>query len=216
MAATHYVEATRGRNRLTRALKTHLTLRGIMDKLLRKTVQRNTWIYHSSFLSGGIVTSAGLISVKKGTLYTISPLSGHYRTTISHFRKFVEIMKERGVDMHKAKVSKAEAALWGIEHIGKAQKAKSSAIKSTKEGVKDAVHKVTDVSWKRDVLEGRRKKDEKAAQDEGKDVSGEPSDDKRPQPNGTHDAGEKPAADVTGSDKEGHPDGGASDAVASE
>jgi hypothetical protein len=36
---------------------------------------------HSSFTAGGIVTSAGLISVKQGTIYTLSPLSGHYRTS---------------------------------------------------------------------------------------------------------------------------------------
>lgn len=34
---------------------------------------------HSSFLGGGIVTSAGLISVKGGVIHKLSPLSGHYR-----------------------------------------------------------------------------------------------------------------------------------------
>lgn len=34
---------------------------------------------HSSFLGGGLVTSAGLISVKGGLIHTLSPLSGHYR-----------------------------------------------------------------------------------------------------------------------------------------
>lgn len=34
---------------------------------------------HSSFLAGGLVTSAGLISVKEGVIHTLSPLSGHYR-----------------------------------------------------------------------------------------------------------------------------------------
>ena len=34
---------------------------------------------HSSFLAGGLVTSAGLISVKDGLIHTLSPLSGHYR-----------------------------------------------------------------------------------------------------------------------------------------
>lgn len=34
---------------------------------------------HSSFLGGGLVTSAGLISVKDGVIHKLSPLSGHYR-----------------------------------------------------------------------------------------------------------------------------------------
>lgn len=38
---------------------------------------------HSSFVAGGIVTSAGLISVKQGIIHTLSPLSGHYRFLFS-------------------------------------------------------------------------------------------------------------------------------------
>jgi hypothetical protein len=85
---------------------------------------------HSSFLGGGIVSAAGLISVRAGIVYTLSPLSGHYRTTIQvrnlsgmsdeadnrflqHFHRFLDVMAERGLDLHKAKISKAEAALWG-------------------------------------------------------------------------------------------------------
>lgn len=34
---------------------------------------------HSSLIAGGVVTSAGLISVKDGVIHTLSPLSGHYR-----------------------------------------------------------------------------------------------------------------------------------------
>lgn len=41
---------------------------------------KNTGVFqHSSFLAGGVATSAGLISVKAGVIYTLSPLSGHYR-----------------------------------------------------------------------------------------------------------------------------------------
>lgn len=90
---------------------------------------------HSSLLSGGVVTSAGLISVKQGVVHTLSPLSGHYRTSIEarlrlgsltllliylfcvqHFRQFIDVLNERGVDMNKAKISKAEIALWGSEN----------------------------------------------------------------------------------------------------
>lgn len=46
-AATHYVGEPKGNSRLTRLLRRHFTLHGIVDRLLRKTVQRNTWIYVS-------------------------------------------------------------------------------------------------------------------------------------------------------------------------
>ena len=85
---------------------------------------------HSSLLSGGVVTSAGLITVKDGVIHTLSPLSGHYRTSIDasmhsrlnfsrlfspcqHFHQFIDVLGERGVDMSKARISKAEIALWG-------------------------------------------------------------------------------------------------------
>jgi len=45
--ATHYVGDTKGKSRVTRLIKRHLTVRGMMDRLLRKTVQKNTWIYVS-------------------------------------------------------------------------------------------------------------------------------------------------------------------------
>jgi len=106
------------------------------------------------------VTSAGLISVKDGVIHTLSPLSGHYRTSIEHFHQFIDVLGERGVDMSKAKISKAEIALWGIEHIKKFQKSQARVVASGKQGINNALHKVGDVanvSWKREVLEGRRK-----------------------------------------------------------
>ncbi|KAH8120288.1 hypothetical protein DFH11DRAFT_49324 [Phellopilus nigrolimitatus] len=81
--ATHYVDAMKEKNPLKRWFKKHLTAKGWSDMVLRKTVRRNTWIYvavsdkhfnlfigikdtgafqHSSFLAGGLVTSAGPIS----------------------------------------------------------------------------------------------------------------------------------------------------------
>lgn len=37
---------------------------------------------HSSFLSGGLVASAGLIRVRNGQITALSPLSGHYRSSM--------------------------------------------------------------------------------------------------------------------------------------
>ncbi|KAJ2927195.1 hypothetical protein H1R20_g9910, partial [Candolleomyces eurysporus] len=78
--ATHYAGGTTERTSWPKRIWSRLTLRGLFDKLLRKTVQKNTWIYisdkqfniyigiketgyfqHSSFLAGGSVSSSGLI-----------------------------------------------------------------------------------------------------------------------------------------------------------
>ena len=47
--------------------------------LLYRMVLDTGTFQHSSFLGGGLVSSAGLISVKQGVIHTLSPLSGHYR-----------------------------------------------------------------------------------------------------------------------------------------
>jgi hypothetical protein len=76
----------------------HVSAATIFTKLLRGTVQKNTWIFvadtsfrlyvgikqsgafqHSSFLHGSRISAAGLIKVKNGRLSKLSPLSGHYR-----------------------------------------------------------------------------------------------------------------------------------------
>ncbi|KAA1468710.1 hypothetical protein DENSPDRAFT_485592 [Dentipellis sp. KUC8613] len=46
-AAMHYIGVPKGRNKLMRAFWRNFTIRGLGEKLLRKTVRRNTWIYVS-------------------------------------------------------------------------------------------------------------------------------------------------------------------------
>ncbi|OAX44202.1 hypothetical protein K503DRAFT_836773, partial [Rhizopogon vinicolor AM-OR11-026] len=43
--ATHYTRPLKEGTRLGRAVRRHFTLKGMMDRLLRKTVRKNTWIY---------------------------------------------------------------------------------------------------------------------------------------------------------------------------
>lgn len=115
----HYVDtvAKPGDNKFQQTIRSHFTSKGIMERLLRKTVKKNTWIYvcgknmvlhrlqlnlngvdmkrnlfigiketgafqHSSFTAGGLISSAGLIKVKMGRIHKLSPLSGHYRTSV--------------------------------------------------------------------------------------------------------------------------------------
>jgi len=161
-AAMHYASNGKKNNWVSRNIRRNLTMKGVVERLLRKTVRRNTWIYaadknfnifigikepgtfqHSSLLAGGLVSSAGLITVKRGVIHTLSPLSGHYRTSIANFHQFTKILAERGVDMHKVKYSKAEAALWGIEKIKKTKKKKAEIVDSGKAKVENVLEKAS-------------------------------------------------------------------------
>ncbi|KAL5518972.1 hypothetical protein ACEPAH_655 [Sanghuangporus vaninii] len=183
--ATHYVETSKNKNPIQRWIRRHLTIKGWTELLLRKTVRRNTWIYvadrqfnlyigikdtgtfqHSSFLAGGLVISAGLISVHKGLIHKLSPLSGHYRHA-SSFRHFIKGLEERNVDLHRAEISRAELALWGIEHVKKFEKKKGETQKRAKEKAKIVVDELTpsgehgvgntESQWRKDILLGRKK-----------------------------------------------------------
>ncbi len=112
----------------------HMSASTILDKLLRKSVKKNTWIFvtdtsfrlyvgikasgafqHSSFLQGSRISAAGLIKIKNGRLASLSPLSGHYRPPASNFRAFVRSLREEGVDMSHVSISKSYAVLVGLE-----------------------------------------------------------------------------------------------------
>ncbi|CAK7564403.1 MAG: hypothetical protein SEPTF4163_002293 [Sporothrix epigloea] len=112
----------------------HFSPATIFDTLMRKSVQKNTWIFvadtsfrlyvglkdsgsfqHSSFLQGARISAAGLIKIRKGTLVALSPLSGHYRPPVSNFRAFMQSLREEGVDMQHLTISKAYVVLVGLE-----------------------------------------------------------------------------------------------------
>ncbi|PNY26768.1 Uncharacterized protein TCAP_03296 [Tolypocladium capitatum] len=113
---------------------THISASTVFNKLLRKTVRNNTWIFvadtsfrlyvgikdsgafqHSSFLQGSRISAAGLISIENGLLSSLSPLSGHYRPPASNFRAFVRSLRDTGVDMSHVTISKSYAVLVGLE-----------------------------------------------------------------------------------------------------
>lgn len=127
---------------------THMSASTIFNKLLRKSVRKNTWIFvadtsfrlyvgiknsgafqHSSFLQGSRISAAGLIKIKNGRLTSLSPLSGHYRPPASNFRAFVKSLKEEGVDMKHVSISKSYAVLVGLEAYIKTQQKGKSFIK---------------------------------------------------------------------------------------
>jgi hypothetical protein len=113
---------------------TRVSASTLFNKLLRKTVRQNTWIFvadtsfrlyvglkasgafqHSSFLQGSRISAAGTIKIKDGKLDSLAPLSGHYRPPASNFRAFVRSLKEEGVDMKHVSISKSYAILVGLE-----------------------------------------------------------------------------------------------------
>ncbi|KAG4255031.1 hypothetical protein FPRO03_05756 [Fusarium proliferatum] len=106
----------------------------IFNKLMRKSVRKNTWIFvadtsfrmyvgikdsgafqHSSFLQGSRISSAGLIKIKNGRLSSLSPLSGHYRPPAANFRAFVASLRQSEVDMSHVSISKSYVVLIGLE-----------------------------------------------------------------------------------------------------
>nr|XP_019050292.1 IQ domain-containing calmodulin-binding protein [Kwoniella bestiolae CBS 10118]OCF29222.1 IQ domain-containing calmodulin-binding protein [Kwoniella bestiolae CBS 10118] len=131
--------------------KMRLTPGGMRKELLRKTVRRNTWIYvsdmklnlfvgikksgnfqHSSFLAGGKVTSAGIIVVKHGLIKSLNPLSGHYRSSIEHYRAFIGQLENRGVDLSHVKIAKSVLSLWGLSKYARFTKREQNLISTLK------------------------------------------------------------------------------------
>ncbi|CAK7229484.1 hypothetical protein SCUCBS95973_007238 [Sporothrix curviconia] len=112
----------------------HFSAATVFDTLMRKSVQKNTWIFvadtsfrlyvglkdsgtfqHSSFLQGARISAAGLIKIRNGRLMALSPLSGHYRPPVSNFRAFLQSLREAGADMKHLSISKAYVVLVGLE-----------------------------------------------------------------------------------------------------
>lgn len=118
--AHHYAQTSQSPN-LKSKIKRRFDPKAIMDNLLRKTLNANTWIFvadkhghlyvglkqtgrfqHSSFLGGGDVLAAGLLKANQGQLTSLSPLSGHYRAGSDEFKEFVDVLaNEWGCDMSK-------------------------------------------------------------------------------------------------------------------
>jgi hypothetical protein len=157
----------------------------ILNRLLRKTVRKNTWIFvadtsfrlyvgikqsgafqHSSFLHGARVSAAGLIKINNGKLKSLSPLSGHYRPSAEHFRQFVRSLKEAGCDMSGISISKSYAVLLGLEAYGSIRKGKRRAESKMKGTAEKARVRSKDEEGKNKDEEGKSKDEEGKSKDE--------------------------------------------------
>ncbi|KAF9462147.1 hypothetical protein BDZ94DRAFT_1166419 [Collybia nuda] len=101
--AVHYVDQVVGGYKWSQYLKRYFTPKRIVQRLFRKVIRRNTWIYVSvSFINI-------FVGIKeRNNSYTFSSI-----WPLQHFHTFLKVLAERGVDMSKVKVNKAEATLWG-------------------------------------------------------------------------------------------------------
>lgn len=89
-AAMHYIGEPKGKYRWTRALKRHLTPHGIMERLLRKTVRRNTWIYvsvsrRSAYKSGTVLRLPSRTKIVRVCIH----LSAFPSFISSRFRQYI-------------------------------------------------------------------------------------------------------------------------------
>ena len=138
---------------------THLSASTITNRLLRKTVRKNTWIFvtdpnfhmyvgitdsgsfqHSSFLQGSRIGAAGLIKIKDGRLTSLSPLSGHYRPPASNFRTFVKDLREAGADMGRVSISKSYIVLTGLEMYASGTKKGKEMFKNLAKSTEKVLH----------------------------------------------------------------------------
>lgn len=149
----------------------HVSAAAIFNKLLRKSVRKNTWIFvadtsfrlyvgikasgafqHSSFLHGARISAAGLIKVKNGRLSSLSPLSGHYRPPASNFRAFVHSLEDEGVDMSHVSISRSYAVLVGLEMYVKTRRKgkkalRRASLKTTKVFKPEEAKKMEEEAW---------------------------------------------------------------------
>lgn len=136
----------------------HVSAGVILNRLLRKSTKKNTWIFvadtsmnlyvgikqsgsfqHSSFINGSRVSAAGLIKIKHGQLRSLSPLSGHYRPPTAAFWHFIEHLKTQNVDMSRVSISKSYAVLVGLETYLEGKKRAQAATDKFKHGIEHIV-----------------------------------------------------------------------------
>ncbi|KAL3958417.1 hypothetical protein ACCO45_006579 [Purpureocillium lilacinum] len=161
---------------------THISASTIFNKLLRKSVRKNTWIFvadtsfrlyvgikdsgafqHSSFLQGSRISAAGLIKIKNGRLSSLSPLSGHYRPPASNFRAFVRNLKDEGADMSHVSISKSYTVLVGLEtYVKTRRKGKDFLDKLFRRRQEEEKDKSESAEKERRVLEQQRREEEAA------------------------------------------------------
>ncbi|KAH9947146.1 hypothetical protein B0H21DRAFT_778771 [Amylocystis lapponica] len=91
-AALHNAGFDHTQNSIKRAFKNHFTAHGVLERILRRTLRLNIFIGIKGQLD-------------PHTLTLVRPLQ--------LFRRFLTALEERGVDIHKVEISKAETALWG-------------------------------------------------------------------------------------------------------
>jgi hypothetical protein len=158
----------------------HVSAAVILNQLLQKTANPNSWIFvtdtsfrlyvgikrsgafqHSSFLHGARISAAGLIKINDGQLRRLSPLSGHYRPPTRNFRLFIQSLQASQVDMSHVSISRSYAVLVGLEAYVRTRTKLKHGVEHVKEEKDKILH--PDEAKKR---EERRMDNSKSAQRE--------------------------------------------------
>ncbi|KAH0562457.1 hypothetical protein GP486_002849 [Trichoglossum hirsutum] len=107
----------------------------IFNRLLRKTVKRNTWIFDSSAFHRNLLILYSFPFLKLSIKAQVRVInnSGHYRPPPSNFRSFMHMLKASGADVSHVTVSKSYAILIGLEAYAQTQRKFKSALRSAHE-----------------------------------------------------------------------------------
>lgn len=181
---THHYAQTPQTPTLRAKIKRQFDPKAIMDNLLRKTLNANTWIFvadksgnlyvglkqtgrfqHSSFLGGSDVLAAGLLRANQGQLTSLSPLSGHYRAGSDQFKEFVEVLEhEWGCDMSKVSISRSLLMITALEKYAQFSKGKEEVKAKVKEKLHLKSRKQAELDAKKAKEEAEDKPAKLAAQ----------------------------------------------------
>ncbi|CEQ39280.1 SPOSA6832_00788 [Sporobolomyces salmonicolor] len=133
----------KGVKQFKQRLQYYTSPRAVVDRLLRQTINKNTWLYVADLKNnlyvgikktGGFQHSSFLYGARahEGKLTSLSPLSGHYRAGTMHFKAFVRSLEEGGVDMSSVSISKSVMTIRGIEKYGRFSKKKAALVSKIK------------------------------------------------------------------------------------
>lgn len=64
--------------------------------------------------------------MKRGRIKSLNPWSGHYRSSIQHYRAFIAQLEEKGADLSHVKVGKSMISLWGLTKYAQVTKNQKS------------------------------------------------------------------------------------------
>lgn len=97
--------------------------------IIEKRGDEDALIKHSSFFKGQPVIGAGAFRITEGRLEMINDKSGHYKPDIQHLQQTLVYLRDKGVDISRARVEITGYPLQGTNERGRPKKVIVSATK---------------------------------------------------------------------------------------